>query len=394
MKPRLFLKPGREKSLLRRHPWIFSGAIARVEGAPEAGDVLAVEDAQGRFLAWAGYNAHSQISARVWSWRQDETVDAAFFQRRVARAVAARAPLAAGEGGRLVFGESDGLPGVIADRYADTVVLQLGSAAAERWREPLADALLQATGAARVYERSDADVRALEGLPPRCGPLRGPEPPAVIEIVEQGLRFLVDVRHGHKTGFYLDQRANRQLVGSLARGRRVLNCFCYTGAFSLHALAGGAAAVLSLDTSAEALVLARRQVALNGPDDGRAEWREADVFQALRALRDAGERFDLIILDPPKFAPTRAHAEKAARGYKDINLLAFKLLSPGGLLASFSCSGGIGPELFQSIVAGAALDAGVDAAIVHTLGQAPDHPVLLAFPESAYLKGLVCRVAD
>lgn len=395
MNSKLILKPGREKSLKRRHPWIFSSGVARLEGDPRAGDTVAVQSAQGEFLAWAAYNPGSQISGRVWSWRQNEKIGAAFFQRRIRAALAARVhPTIPADTCRLVHGEADGLPGVIADRYGDTLVLQLTTAGAESWREDIADALLQVTAAARVYERSDADVRDLEGLPPRVGVLRGDEPPETIEIREHGVRFLVDVRRGHKTGFYLDQRTNRHIVGKLARDKDMLNCFCYTGGFSLHALAEGAKHVTSIDSSADALEWGKRQAALNGFDESRAAWMEADVFKALRTLRDQGKSFDLIVLDPPKFAPTAAHAEKAARGYKDINLLAFKLLRPGGLLATFSCSGGIGDELFQKIVAGAALDAGVEAQILRRLAQAPDHPVLLSFPESAYLKGLVCRVAE
>jgi 23S rRNA (cytosine1962-C5)-methyltransferase len=391
---KLILKPGREKSLQRRHPWIFSGGIARLEGNPQSGDTVAVYSGHGEFLAWAAYNPHSQISARIWSWRDQEKIDAAFFERRIRAAMAARVhPTIPAESCRLVYGEADGLPGIIADRYGDTLAVQLTTAGAERWREQIADALLEVTGAARIYERSDVDVRELEGLPPRVGVLRGDEPPETIAIKEHSVQFLVDVRHGHKTGFYLDQRTNRHVVGKLARDKEMLNCFCYTGGFSLHALAEGAKHVTSIDSSGEALDWGKRQAALNGFAEARAAWLEADVFKALRTLRDQGRAFDVIVLDPPKFAPTAAHAEKAARGYKDINLLAFKLLKPGGLLATFSCSGGISDELFQKIIAGAALDAGIDAQILRRLSQAPDHPVLLSFPESAYLKGLVCRVS-
>ena len=394
MNSKLILKSGREKSLKRRHPWIFSGGVSRVDGNPQSGDTVAVHSAHGEFLAWAAYNPNSQISARVWSWDEKEKIDAAFFERRIRAAMAARVhPTIPADNCRLVYGEADGLPGLIADRYGDTLVVQLTTAGTERWREAIADALLKTTGAARVFERSDVDVRELEGLPSRVGVLRGDEPPETIEIREHSVRFLVDVRHGHKTGFYLDQRTNRHIVGKLARDKEMLNCFCYTGGFSLHALAEGVAHVTSIDSSGEALGWGKRQAALNGYAEDRATWMEADVFKALRTLRDQGRSFDVIVLDPPKFAPTAAHAEKASRGYKDINLLAFKLLKPGGLLATFSCSGGISDDLFQKIVAGAALDAGVDAQILRRLAQAPDHPVLLSFPESAYLKGLVCRVA-
>jgi 23S rRNA (cytosine1962-C5)-methyltransferase len=291
---------------------------------------------------------------------------------------------------RLVHAESDGLPGIVADRYGSTVVLQLTSAGADAWRGEIADALQEATGLERIWERSDADVRELEGLPAVSGPLRGPREPARLVVTEHGLTFEVDLALGHKTGFYLDQRDNRRLVRGLARGRDVLDAFCYTGGFALNALAGGARSVLALEISAEALERAHANAELNALPG--ADWIAGDVFQMLRRLRDERRSFDLIVLDPPKFAPTAAHAAKAARGYKDINLLAFKLLRPGGLLATFSCSGGVPAELFQKIVAGAALDANVQAQIVDRLGPGADHPVALNFPEGDYLKGLICRV--
>jgi 23S rRNA (cytosine1962-C5)-methyltransferase len=279
---------------------------------------------------------------------------------------------------------------LIVDAYGDVLVMQLLTAGAEAWRETIADILLEKTGALAVYERSDADVRELEGLPVRVGALRGDVINETLLIHEYGLKFKVNIASGHKTGFYLDQRRNRQRVGELAHGRDVLNCFCYTGGFSLHAVAGGAKSVCSIDSSADALALAQENAVLNGQAGGNLEWREADVFLALRKFRDERRSFDMIILDPPKFAATVAQAEKAARGYKDINLLAFKLLRPGGILATFSCSGGIDAALFQKIVAGAALDAGAQAAIVEHLAQDFDHPVSLHFPEGSYLKGLIC----
>jgi 23S rRNA (cytosine1962-C5)-methyltransferase len=391
----LILHPGKERSVLRRHPWIFAGAVAHLKGRVRAGDTVVVRADDGRPLGRAAFSPRSQIRARMWSFDAEESIDHAFFKRRVKAAVAARAALpelAGQQGLRLVHGESDGLPGVIADRYADTVVLQLTSAGAEKWREALAAALVEASGCARVFERSDSDVRRLEGLETRTGLLHGGEPEGPLVVEEHGVRLEVDIRGGHKTGFYLDQRENRRLARTLAAGRRVLNCFCYTGGFSLQALAGGAAGVLSIDSSEPALEGARRNLALNPQlPAARAEWRDADVFGELRALKQAGARFDFIILDPPKFAPSAAMAARAARAYKDINLLAFRLLAPGGLLMTCSCSGGIGLELFQKIVAGAAADAGVEARILRRLAAAPDHPVGLAFPEGEYLKGLLCQ---
>ncbi len=394
----LILKPGKEKSLLRRHPWVFSGAVERVKGEPAPGDTVRVLSSDGAFLARAAFSPKSQIRARVWTWSEAEAVDEAFFLRRLRAAVGEREALPAfrhPQGAlRLVHAESDGLPGLVVDRYADTLVMQVLAAGVEPWRETIARLLCELTGCAAVYERSDAEVRALEGLAARSGPLSGGEPPERVEILEPSpvpLRFRVDLRAGQKTGFFLDQRDNRALVQGLARGREVLDAFCYTGGFAIAAASGGAASVLALDSSAQALALARENLAANGLPEGAVEWREADVFKALRVLRDQGRRFDLVVLDPPKFAPTAALVERAARAYKDINLLGFKLLRPGGVLVSFSCSGAVGPELFQKILAGAALDAGVAARAEQRLMAAPDHPVSLSFPEGEYLKGLVCR---
>lgn len=390
---KLILRPGREKALKRRHPWIFSGAVAHVEGDPAAGDTVEVRSSAGEFLAVAAYSPQSQFRARVWDWKS-RAIDGDFFRERITQAVGLRAPLlqnSTTDAVRLVHGESDGLPGIVADRYGDTVVAQLTSAGAERWREEIADALLQVTGAARVWERSDADVRELEGLAPRCGPMRGTAPPEKLVIREHGLDFQVALEHGHKTGFYLDQRDNRLRLRALASGCDVLDCFCYSGGFALNALAGGARSVAAIDSSGAALELAHANAELNRLP--AAEWIEGDVFQELRRLRDVRCEFDFIVLDPPKFAPTAAHAERASRAYKDINLLAFKLLKPGGTLMTFSCSGGVSADLFQKIIAGAALDAGVNARIEGWLCAAADHPVALNFPEGEYLKGLLCRVA-
>ncbi len=391
---RLILKPDREKSLLRRHPWVFSGAIERIEGSPQPGETVEIRSAEDRFLAQAAYSPFSQIRARVWTF-DSQPVDAAFLRRRIERALAQRraAGLLEHQAVRLIYAESDGLPGLIVDRYGDVLVVQFLTAGAEFWRQTLIELLLELIPCRSIYERSDAEVRTLEGLPLREGLLSG-EVPTIVVIEENGLRFQVDLAHGHKTGFYLDQRANRRLIRSLADGRDVLDCFCYTGGFTLNALLGGAHSVIAVDASAEALVHLRMNLALNHLPADRLETLEGDVFQVLRRFRDQNRRFDLIILDPPKFATTAAQVEKAARGYKDINLLAFKLLRPGGWLVTFSCSGGVDAALFQKIVAGAALDAGVEAQILHSLFQDADHPVALHFPESAYLKGLVCRVRD
>jgi 23S rRNA (cytosine1962-C5)-methyltransferase len=389
----LTLKPGREKSLLRRHPWIFSGAVARVDGDPEPGTTVDVLAANRQFLARAAYSPSSQIRARVWTFDPGVQVDADFFRRRLERAIHGRADIKSTptNAGRLVHAESDGLPGLIVDRYGEVLVLQSLTAGSEYWKDTVADLLLDLTGLQDIYERSDADVRELEGLSQKVGCLRGVVPYAPFPIQENNLIFNVNLVTGHKTGFYLDQRENRRRVRELARGRDVLDCFCYTGGFSVNALAGDAKSVLSVDSSKDALALSLENVGINSLAGPRHSVLEGDIFQVLRKFRDEGKSFDMIILDPPKFAPTAAQAERAARGYKDINLLGFKLLRPGGLLVTFSCSGGVDAALFQKIVASAALDAGVDAQIVENLAQASDHPVALNFPEGAYLKGMVCR---
>lgn len=391
----LVLNPGREKSVLLRHPWIFSGAVQSVKGNPVSGETVDVVTSKGDWLCRAAYSPTSQIRARIWTWSQDEAVDEAYFSKRINTAIVNRQQLGLfkkSDAIRLIHGESDGLPGLVADIYGRVVVIQALSAGIDPWKMEIARILKEQTGAECIVERSDVEVRKLEGLDEFTGVLIGKEPAGEITINEAGLRFGVNVLRGQKTGFYLDQRENRMLAGNLAQGRRVLNCFSYTGGFTIHALAGGAEDVLSIDSSAEAISAARRNMELNDLPANRAIWMEADVFQALRNLRDRAETFDMIILDPPKFAPTAAHAARAARAYKDINLLAFKMLRPGGLLFTFSCSGGVTTELFQKIVAGAAQDANVNARVSHWMTQAADHPVALNFPEGHYLKGLVCEV--
>ena len=384
------LKPGKDKSLLRGHPWVFDGAIAK--GGGDAGETVRVESAEGAFLAWGACSPKSRIRVRVWSFDEGQRIDAAFFRELLRKAIALRAPLQiASDGVRLVHGESDGLPGLVVDRYGDILVAQFSSCGAERWKAVLADALLELTGLDKLYERSDASARALEGLPEVKGWLRGGGGTACV-IHENGWQLGLDVDLGHKTGYYLDQRDSRGAMADYARRfgfNEVLNCFSYTGGFSVAALAGGARHVTSIDSSGPALEQARRNLELNGFDLARATFLDADVNASLRRFLAEGRTFDAIVLDPPKLAPTVAHAERAARAYKDINRLAFKLLNPGGVLFTYSCSGGIGVELFQKIVASAASDAGVDAVILQRQGGTADHPTALAFPEGEYLKGLV-----
>ncbi len=384
------LKEGKERSLLRRHPWIFESAIAK--GGGDAGETVRVDAHDGSFLAWAAFSPASKIRARCWSFDAAQRIDAAFLTQTVQRAVAVRQRLAiASDSMRLVHGESDGLPGLIVDRYGDTLVAQFTSAGVERWKAVIADALLAATGLPRLYERSDANARQLEGLPPATGWLRG-EGPTELTLREHAWRLGLDIATGHKTGFYLDQRDSRGKFSDTVRrlgSQRVLNCYCYTGGFTVAALAGGAAHVTSIDSSGPALERARANVALNGFEAPRADFLDADVNASLRRFIEEGRSFDAIVLDPPKLAPTAAHAERAARAYKDINRLGLKLLEPGGVLFTYSCSGSIPFDLFHKIVASAGADAGVDGYITERLGGAPDHPMTLAFPEGEYLKGLV-----
>ncbi|MDP3823197.1 MAG: class I SAM-dependent methyltransferase [Burkholderiales bacterium] len=388
------LRDGKERSLQRRHPWVFEGSIA--SGKADPGETVRVQSADASFVAWASYSPSSMIRLRAWSFTETERIDAAFFERRIHRAVALRARLGvASDGVRLIHGEADGLPGLIVDRYAHTLSAQFLSVGVERWKATIADQLLKATGLTRLYERSDSNVRALEGLENQTGWLRG-EGATEVTISEHGWRLNVDVAEGHKTGFYLDQRDNRKLFADTVRHfslKRVLNCYCYTGGFSVAAFAGGAQEVTSVDSSAPALAHANAHVVMNfgaeGFDLARHTTLDADVNKTLRAMLDQGRRFDAIVLDPPKFAPTAAHAERAARAYKDINRLAFMLLEPGGVLFTFSCSGGVSADLFHKIVAGAGLDAGIDGLYYARLAAAPDHPMTVTFPEGEYLKGLV-----
>lgn len=400
----LRLKPGKERSLQRRHPWIFDAAIAK--GGGDAGETVRVESHEGQFLAWAAVSPASKIRARAWSFDAGQRIDAAFLAARVQTAVDARARFdLRSDGVRLVHGEADGLPGLIVDRYGagpdGVLVAQFSSAGVERWKAVLADALLAATGCTRLYERSDTSSREREGLPSVAGWLRG-EGGTELQIQEHGWRLSLDVATGHKTGYYLDQRDSRGRMAELAAHRRfarVLNCYCYTGGFTVAAAAGLAAAgaldgaeLVSVDSSRPALERAQAHLADNGfgPERGvKAEFLDADVNATLRRFIEEGRQFDAIVLDPPKFAPTAAHAERAARAYKDINRLAFKLLPPGGVLLTFSCSGGISADLFHKIVAGAGIDAGVDGYITERLGAAADHPMTIEFPEGEYLKGLV-----
>jgi 23S rRNA (cytosine1962-C5)-methyltransferase len=393
---RLTLKRGRERAVQQRHPWLFSGAVKSLDDDAADGDIVDVFSSEGDWLARGYLNRHSQIVVRFLSWNREEQIDREFWRQRLLRSVAGRAALrddAKTTAYRLVNAESDGLPGLIVDRYGDWLVLQALTLGIHTRKGMLAELLAESSGDVRgVYERSDVDVLEKEGLEPQTGVLWGEEPDGLIPVLEQGHHFLVDIRNGHKTGFYLDQRENRARLSGYCDGAEVLNAFAYTGAFGVYALTGGAAAVVNVDTAVEALELAKRHVELNALDTGALVNQAEDVFAQLRAFRAAGRQFDVIVLDPPRFASARSQIKRASRGYKDINWVAFQIMRRGGILFTFSCSGVISRDLFQKIVFGAALDAGRDVQIIGQLSQAQDHPVALNFPEAEYLKGFVCRV--
>lgn len=393
--PRLILAKGREKSLLRRHPWVFSGAVARLEGKAGSGETIDIIDAGGKWLARAAYSPASQICARVWSFDANETVDSDFFIRRLQQAQQWRDWLAKRDGldsYRLIAGESDGLPGITIDRFRNFLVLQLLSAGADYQRPALVAALQSLYPDCAIYERSDVAVRKKEGLPLTQGSLVGELPPALLPIEEHGMKLLVDIQQGHKTGYYLDQRDSRFATRGYVENKRVLNCFSYTGGFAVSALMGNCRQVVSVDTSQEALDIARQNVELNQLDLSKAEFLRDDVFKLLRKYRDSGEKFDVIIMDPPKFVENKNQLAGACRGYKDINMLACQLLNPGGILMTFSCSGLMATDLFQKIIADAALDAGRELQFIEQFRQAADHPVIASYPEGLYLKGFACRV--
>jgi 23S rRNA (cytosine1962-C5)-methyltransferase len=390
---KVFLKPGKTKALANQHPWVFSGAIQRVEGQPENGEVVEICTEKGEFLAVGAYSPFSQIRLRVWSFKK-EKITADFLKRRIQNAIQRRKiqyDNSSDTAFRLIHGESDMLPGLIVDQYSTVLVVQFLSSGAVYFRDAILTILKEETGINNIYERSDVEVRSMEGLPKFSGLVSGEVPDEVI-IREDRYQFIVEAAGGQKTGFYLDQRDNRKLAGEYCKEKSVLNCFSFSGGFSVYASGNGASKVVSVDSSHPAMELAKRNYEINGFDVDRSEWVVGDAFQVLRNFREAGRTFDLVILDPPKFASTAAQVKRAARGYKDINLLGFKLLNPGGVLVTFSCSGGVTEALFQKIVSDAALDAGVQAVIERRLTQGRDHPVNLNFPEGAYLKGLVCRV--
>jgi len=390
----VFLKPGREKTVRRKHPWIYSSAILSVKGEITSGEIVNVISSRNGFLGKGAINPKSSIRVRMWT-HTDETVDEKFIHEKLRIAINFREKniqILNTDCYRLVYAESDQIPGLIVDRYADYLVVQFLTAGIEGWRNVIINHLVELTSIRNIYERSDVDVRELEGLPKRKGILAGKAPPERIGIIENGIRYWVDIINGQKTGFYMDQRENRKTIQKFVNDKNVLDCFSYTGGMTLNALVGGAKHVLSMDSSKESLDMEQENIRLNNLDENRTESICADVFQELRKLRDQRRSFDVVILDPPKFAPTSAQVHAAARGYKDINLLGFKLLNHGGYLVTFSCSGGISRQIFQKIISDSALDAGVQASVIQTLSQSMDHPIALNFPEGEYLKGFICQV--
>ena len=390
----VILKKGKEKSVLRRHPWVLSGAVERVVGHGEPGKIVRVADRAGNLLAMGFYNPISPIPVRLFSWHR-ESVEDNFWEQALQTAISLRVfPTLPDKTNacRLVFSESDFMTGLIVDRYNDYLVMQCLNPGMARLKNRITRYLMETLSPRGIYEKSDSDILKLEGLSPHCGILAGATPPETIAIQENGYEFLVNPISGHKTGFYLDQRDNRWITSLYAQGSSVLDAFSYTGGFSVYTAGHGAASLTRIDASHEALSLGEKNLAANFPAPPPSENIRGNVFQVLRKFRDAGRQFDMIILDPPRLAPTRSHQNRASRGYKDINLLAMKLLRPGGILSTFSCSGGIDAATFERIVSWAAVDAKREIQILRRLFQGPDHPVRVAFPEGSYLKGLLCRV--
>lgn len=396
MSAKIYLNVGREKSLLRKHPWVFSKAIKQIKGKPILGDTVDIYDSKGNWLACGAYSPESQIRVRVWSFNQDERIDRNFFLDKLKSAQARRDfYIEQGQltGYRLIAGESDGLPGITIDKYDNLIVCQLLSAGAEIYRHVLVDCLQELYPDTAIYERSDVDVRKKEGLSPVTGWLTEPLESTECVINEHGIKILIDVEKGHKTGFYLDQRLSRLASGVYAKDKTVLNCFSYTGTFALHCAANGAKHVTNVDVSQQALDTAKRNLLLNNLPEDKVSFLKEDVFKLLRKYKESQTKFDMIILDPPKFVDNKSQLTSACRGYKDINRIAMELLNPNGILLTFSCSGLLDASLFQKVVADAALDANKTMHIVERLQQAQDHPISSNYPEGYYLKGLVCQVS-
>lgn len=389
------LKKGKEKAVWQHHPWVFSGALEKINGQPENGDVVRVVDATGSFLAYGYFNDQSRVAIRLIEWTEQTPVDEAWYIRKINDAIRLRRNILTDVGTtacRLIFSEADFLPGLIVDKYAEFLSVQILSSGMEKVKPILINALCNALNPKGIFDRSDANAREHEGIRSENGLLWGEAPPAFIEVKENGVRYHINIAEGQKSGFYCDQRDNRRLLAEYASGKNILDCFCYSGGFSLNALKSGAKSVTSVDSSALAITTLKQNITLNHLHDRTHTAIQCDVNKQLRMYKDAGEKFDIVILDPPKYAPSRSALDRAARAYKDLNRLGLSLLEAGGLLATFSCSGAVDIETFKQIVAWAALDAGKELQVIRQFSQPEDHPVRLSFPEGEYLKGLLVRV--
>ncbi len=390
----IILKKGKEKAVLQRHPWVFSGALQHVKGKPENGELVKVIAHDEEFLAYGYYNDASRVAVRLLSWEEENVPDENWWRTRLQAAVAARATILNENTNtcRLVFSESDYLPGLIADKYGDYLSVQMLTSGVEKLKPIILDELQKLTGAKGIFDKSDASARAHDGLAATEGLLWGELPPDFVEVKENGLKYHINIVEGQKSGFYCDQRLNRKVLASYAKGKKVLDCFSYSGGFSLNALANGASSVVSVDSSALAIETLTKNILLNGFDATKSVVFQSDVNKQLRIFKEQSEKFDVVILDPPKYAPSRSAVDRAARAYKDLNRLAMLVLEKGGLLATFSCSGAVDMETFKQIIAWAALDAGKEVQVIYQFGQPEDHPIRISFPEGEYLKGLLCRV--
>lgn len=392
----VILKKGKEKAVLQRHPWVFSGAIERVKGKPVNGDIVRLADAQGGFMAYGFYNDQSRVALRLLEWKEDVAVDESWFRNRVATAIAGRNEVLSDPKTntcRLIFSEADYLPGLIVDKYADYLSVQVLTSGMEKMMPVIIDELQQLLKPAGIFDKSDASSRAHEGMEASAGGvLAGQHPPELVEVLENGIKYGINIAEGQKSGFYCDQRDNRHILAYFVKGKKVLDCFCYTGGFTLNSLKQGAVSVTSVDSSALAMETLKKHIELNNLDAAQFTPMQGDVNKQLRKLREEGETFDVVVLDPPKYAPSRSALAKASRAYKDLNRLAMLILNKGGLLATFSCSGAMDIDTFKQVLAWAALDAGKEVQFIQQFCQPEDHPIRASFPEGEYLKGLLCRV--
>lgn len=389
------LKKGKEKAVWQHHPWVFSGAVEKIKGKPTNGDVVKVVAPNGDFLAYGYFNDQSRVAVRLLEWDENIAINAEWYEQKIAKAVQSRAQFVDDtktNAYRLIFSEADFLPGLIVDRYADFLSVQILSTGIEQAKDTIIDILIKLIKPKGIFDRSDATARTHEGITAENGLLWGTAPATFIEVKENGIKYHINIAEGQKSGFYCDQRDNRSLLAGYAKGKSVLDCFSYSGGFTLNAFAHGAKEITSVDSSALAIETLKQNIILNQFDQQQHIAIQSDVNKQLRAFKDEGKKFDVVVLDPPKYAPSRSALDRAARAYKDLNRLGLLLLESGGLLATFSCSGAVDIDTFKQIIAWAALDAGKEVQIIRQFSQPEDHPVRLSFPEGEYLKGLLVRV--